>query len=332
MPDKELDEERIFTKALGFSGSDRSRYLSESCDGDEELKNRILALLDAESNAKNYLESTKEAGFTIAQSIQKSAPHDESPGDIISRYRLLEKIGEGGWGVVWMAEQTDPVNRRVALKILKLGMDTKEVVAPFESERQALAMMDHPNIAKVFDGGTSPSGRPFFVMELVRGLKITDYCYQEKMDTRQRLQLFLSICQAVHHAHQKGVIHRDIKPSNILVTVNDGEPVAKVIDFGIAKAVQFKLTDKTLFTRFHSFVGTPVYTSPTHVEYGEVMEAFPCVTDGHHTGRGMAIGAAVGGASQLDAIIGPYGVASDPTMVIVGSVVGGVARMKLERP
>jgi eukaryotic-like serine/threonine-protein kinase len=175
---------------------------------------------------------------------------------------LLQQIGEGGCGVVYMAEQEEPVRRRRALKVIKLGMDTKSVIARFEAERQALALMDHSNIAKVLDAGFTDMGRPYFVMELVRGIKITDYCDENKLSAEERLKLFFHVCQAIQHAHQKGIIHRDIKPSNILVTVNDGVPVPKVIDFGIAKATQGRLTDKTLFTAFEQFIGTPAYMSP----------------------------------------------------------------------
>src|SRR4051812_21336509 len=190
-------------------------------------------------------------------------PAIEKPGDRIGRYKILQQIGEGGCGVVYMAEQSEPVRRRVALKVIKLGMDTRSVIARFEAERQALAMMDHPNIAKVLDAGATETGRPFFVMELVRGVKITDYCDETKLSTRERLDLFVQVCAAVQHAHQKGIIHRDLKPSNILVTINDGVPVPKVIDFGIAKATTGQqLTDKTLFTAFEQFIGTPAYMSP----------------------------------------------------------------------
>jgi tetratricopeptide (TPR) repeat protein len=191
----------------------------------------------------------------------------EKPGDRIGRYKLLEKIGEGGYGTVYMAEQAEPIRRRVALKVIKLGMDTKQVIARFEAERQALALMDHPNIAKVLDAGATDTGRPFFVMELVRGIRITDYCDQHNLSTRERLDLFRQVCQAVQHAHQKGIIHRDLKPSNILVTELDGLPVPKVIDFGVAKATsQQLLTDKTLFTAFRHFIGTPAYMSPEQTE------------------------------------------------------------------
>jgi eukaryotic-like serine/threonine-protein kinase len=204
--------------------------------------------------------SGEEAG-TIPSNSSGQRPTEKS-GDRIGRYRLLRQIGEGGCGVVYMAEQEEPVRRRVALKVIKLGMDTRQVVARFGAERQALALMDHPNIAKVFDAGATDLGRPFFVMELVRGIRITDYCNQNGLDTRERLELFIQVCHAVQHAHQKGVIHRDLKPSNILVAVNDGVAVPKVIDFGIAKATEGRLTGLTLFTAFEQFLGTPAYMSP----------------------------------------------------------------------
>jgi serine/threonine protein kinase len=181
---------------------------------------------------------------------------------IVGRYKLLQQIGEGGFGVVFLAEQTEPVQRKVALKIIKAGMDTREVIARFEAERQALALMDHPNIAKVLDAGTTGALRPFFVMELVRGIPITSYCDQNNLSTHERLELFIKLCRAIQHAHQKGVIHRDLKPGNVLVTLNDGEPVPKVIDFGVAKALGQKLTEKTLFTHFEQMIGTPAYMSP----------------------------------------------------------------------
>jgi serine/threonine protein kinase len=192
---------------------------------------------------------------------------EEKLSDQIGRYRLLQQIGEGGCGVVYMAEQNEPVRRRVALKVIKLGMDTRSIIARFEAERQALALMDHPNIAKVLDAGATETGRPFFVMELVRGLKITQYCDQHNLATRDRLALFNQVCQAVQHAHLKGIIHRDIKPSNILVALHDGVAVPKVIDFGIAKATTGqRLTDKTLFTAFEQFIGTPAYMSPEQAQ------------------------------------------------------------------
>jgi serine/threonine protein kinase len=196
---------------------------------------------------------------------------DPEAGMRIGRYHLLQKIGEGGFGSVFMADQETPVRRRVALKIIKAGMDTRRVVVRFEAERQALALMDHPNIAKVLDAGATDTGRPYFVMELVRGIKVTDYCDRNHLATRQRLDLFLQICHAVHHAHQKGIIHRDLKPSNLLVTIIDGAPVPKVIDFGIAKATSGqRLTDKTLFTAFDQFIGTPAYMSPEQSEMSGV--------------------------------------------------------------
>jgi tetratricopeptide (TPR) repeat protein/tRNA A-37 threonylcarbamoyl transferase component Bud32 len=193
-------------------------------------------------------------------------PPEEGPDTVIGRYKILEKIGEGGFGVVYVAEQRAPVKRRVALKIIKLGMDTRQVVARFEAERQALALMEHPNIAKALDAGATETGRPFFVMELVKGIPITRYCDREKLGRRERLELFIQVCHAIQHAHQKGIIHRDIKPSNILVTLHDGIAVSKVIDFGIAKATQAELTEKTVYTQFHQFIGTPAYMSPEQAE------------------------------------------------------------------
>ena len=190
----------------------------------------------------------------------------EKPGNTIGRYKLLQQIGEGGMGVVYMAEQNKPVQRKVALKIIKPGMDSRQVIARFEAERQALAMMDHNNIARVLDAGATDSGRPFFVMELVRGVPITRYCDENKLETRQRLELFSEVCQAVQHAHQKGIIHRDLKPSNVLVTLYDGNPVPKVIDFGVAKATSRKLTERTMFTQFGQMVGTLEYMSPEQAE------------------------------------------------------------------
>ena len=244
----------------------RRRYCAAACGRDAALRQRIEALLLAAEQAGNFLEEpptglTKGAGSTLA-----ITEPSERTGDRIGRYKLLQQIGEGGCGVVYMAEQEEPVRRRVALKVIKLGMDTKSVIARFEAERQALALMDHPNIAKVFDGGVTQTGRPYFVMELVRGVRITDFCDEARLSTEARLRLFVQVCQAVQHAHQKGIIHRDLKPSNILVTVNDGAPVPKVIDFGIAKATGQRLTDKTLFTQFHAFIGTPAYTSPEQAE------------------------------------------------------------------
>src|SRR5262245_58485113 len=192
--------------------------------------------------------------------------HDETAGQTFGHYKLVEKLGEGGFGAVWLAEQKEPVRRKVALKIIKLGMDTKQVVARFETERQALALMDHPNIAKVLDAGTTDTGRPYFVMELVRGIPITKFCDEHNLRILERLDLFIKVCHAIQHAHQKGIIHRDIKPSNVLLTLHDGVAVPKVIDFGIAKATQGELTDKTIHTQFQQFIGTPAYMSPEQAE------------------------------------------------------------------
>ena len=251
---------KVFTEAKACrAGADRERFLTASCGDDAWLKNHVVSLLQADEESGDFLLNT--------QLIPPATVLTEKPGDTIGRYKLLEKIGEGGCGVVYMAEQEEPVRRRVALKIIKLGMDTKQVVARFEAERQALALMEHSNIAKVFDAGATDTGRPYFVMELVRGVKITDYCDQRNLPTEDRLALFVQVCQAIQHAHQKGIIHRDIKPSNVLVTVNDGVAVPKIIDFGIAKATTGpRLTDKTLFTGFEQFIGTPAYMSPEQAQ------------------------------------------------------------------
>jgi eukaryotic-like serine/threonine-protein kinase len=236
-------------------------YLDEACSGDEELRNRVDELLQAHAESNSLLDNP---GPALVATLDE--PLRERPGTVIGPYKLLEHIGEGGFGVVFMAEQQRPVRRKVALKVLKPGMDTKQVIARFEAERQALALMDHPNIARVLEAGETSSGRPYFVMELVRGLAMTDYCDQHSLPVRDRLELFIDICHAVQHAHHKGIIHRDIKPSNVLVTLHDGKPVVKVIDFGIAKAMGQQLTDKTLFTNFAQMIGTPLYMSPEQAE------------------------------------------------------------------
>jgi eukaryotic-like serine/threonine-protein kinase len=262
-------EREIFLAALEKeSATERAAFLDAACTGNPALRERVEALLHEQEKLGTFLETPALQKTVLAMSGPAAAARGEmeKPGDRIGRYKLLENIGEGGCGVVYMAEQEEPVRRRVAFKIIKLGLDTRSVIARFEVERQALAMMDHPNIAKVFDGGATSTGRPYFVMELVRGLKITDYCDQNNLPTRQRLELFIQVCHAIQHAHQKGIIHRDIKPSNILVTLHDGKPVPKVIDFGIAKAIEQRLTDKTLFTQFAAFIGTPAYMSPEQAE------------------------------------------------------------------
>jgi eukaryotic-like serine/threonine-protein kinase len=255
----------IMNAALELDEAGRPAYLDNACAGDVALRQRVEELLRAHEQAEHFLQAPP-AGLDLKRTMLVSVPLSEKPGDKIGRYKLLQQIGEGGCGVVYMAEQEEPVRRRVALKVIKLGMDTKSVIARFEAERQALALMDHPNIAKVLDAGATEAGRPYFVMELVRGIKITEYCDQGNLTTRERLDLFVQVCRAVQHAHQKGIIHRDLKPSNILITVNDGVPVPKVIDFGIAKATQGRLTDKTLFTAFEQFIGTPAYMSPEQAE------------------------------------------------------------------
>lgn len=259
MNDKPSRELAVFDAALKLPVGDRATYLGRECGDDHALRARVEALLRANTEAGNFMEESPGGS-----QLGSSNAIGEKPGDRIGRYKLLQQIGEGGCGVVFMAEQEEPVRRKVALKIIKPGMDTKSVIARFEAERQALALMDHPNIAKVFDAGATESGRPYFVMELIRGAKITDYCDQKSLATPERLELFVQVCQAVQHAHQKGVIHRDIKPSNILVsTTEQGVAHPVVIDFGIAKATtNQRLTDKTLFTAFEMLIGTPAYMSP----------------------------------------------------------------------
>jgi eukaryotic-like serine/threonine-protein kinase len=258
--------EAVFTAAVAkATPGERAAYLDGACHDNPGLRARVEALLRSHEQAGSFLGlPTGEAAATLEQ-IPFVA---ERPGGVIGRYKLLQVIGEGGFGVVYMAEQESPVRRKVALKVIKLGMDTGQVVARFEAERQALAMMDHPNIARVLDGGATDSGRPYFVMELVRGVPITQYCDENRLGTAGRLELFIQVCQAVQHAHQKGVIHRDLKPGNVLVATTDGRAVPKVIDFGIAKATQARLTEKTLFTEFRQLIGTPEYMSPEQAGLG----------------------------------------------------------------
>jgi serine/threonine-protein kinase len=255
-------ERAIAGEAILLRASERGAFLDRACGGDGALRRRVEELLASEGSAGGV--RALAAGPT--ESVRASPSRGDAPGDRIGRYKLLQEIGEGGCGTVYVAEQEEPVRRRVALKVIKLGMDTREVVARFEAERQALAIMDHPNIAKILDGGATETGRPYFAMELVRGTKITDFCDQNNLSIVARLGLFSQICQAIQHAHQKGIIHRDIKPSNILVTLHDGAPVPKVIDFGISKAMDGRLTDHTLFTAFQQFIGTPAYMSPEQAE------------------------------------------------------------------
>jgi eukaryotic-like serine/threonine-protein kinase len=259
-PKQSLEEALFELAAQKPAGPERAAFLDGVCRDQPALRDRLDLLLEGFDGGPGFLKQAPERPPLAA------VPAVEPPSPQIGRFKLLERLGEGGFGEVWMAEQREPVKRRVALKLIKPGMDSRQVVARFEAERQALALMDHPNIARVFDAGTTDLGRPYFVMELVRGVKITDYCDQTHLSTRQRLDLFIQVCKAVQHAHQKGIIHRDIKPSNILVTLHDGVPVPKVIDFGIAKATQGELTDMTVFTQFQQFIGTPAYVSPEQAE------------------------------------------------------------------
>jgi serine/threonine protein kinase len=277
--------EDIFCAALELEASaDRAAFLERACAGDGRLRSAVEEMLAARNDfGKIFCEHSPVmvSPAEISQALTDAAGLNAEVGLVLSvedelgkrvgPYKLLQKIGEGGCGIVYMAEQEKPVRRRVALKVIKLGMDTKSVIARFNAERQALAMMDHPNIARVLDAGATETGRPFFVMELVRGTKITVLCDENRFDTRQRLALFVEICQAIQHAHQKGIIHRDIKPSNILVTMRDDSPVPKVIDFGIAKATSGeRLTDLTIFTAYEQFVGTPAYMSPEQAQMSEL--------------------------------------------------------------
>jgi serine/threonine protein kinase len=240
----------------------KNAFLDRACGNDAALCARVESLLRHHSE-DSFLEEPAIGGET------RPSPESvvcEGVGTFVGRYKLLQKIGEGGMGIVYMAEQEEPVRRKVALKVIKLGMDTKQVVARFEAERQALALMDHPNIARVLDGGATDTGRPFFVMELVQGVPITEFCDKNQLSVQERVQLFIPVCQAIQSAHQKGIIHRDLKPTNILVTLNAGMPHPMVIDFGVAKATNQKLTEKTLFTNYATLIGTPAYMSPEQAE------------------------------------------------------------------
>src|SRR5271165_3843575 len=267
-------EKAVFVEALEIANPEqRSQFLDQACGTNEVLRQQVEKLLALSQSAGDFFKdcapALEPAAADAAQvlSAGESALEPEIPETkCIGPYKLLQKLGEGGYGVVYMAEQEQPIRRRVALKIIKLGMDTKNVIARFEAERQALALMDHHNIARVLDAGATETGRPYFVMELVYGVRITDYCDQNRVSMQERLQLFVQVCNAVQHAHQKGIIHRDLKPSNIMVTMHDGVPIPKVIDFGIAKATEQRLTDKTLFTSYAQLMGTPAYMSPEQME------------------------------------------------------------------
>jgi serine/threonine protein kinase len=256
-----MNAEAIFHKAVEISDPrERAAYVAEACRGNPELQAEVEALLAAHEQAGDFLEAAP-ANVTLDQTDKI-----DGPGTTIGRYQLLELIGEGGMGLVYLAEQREPVKRRVAFRIIKPGMDSRQVIARFEAERQALAVLDHPNIAHVFDAGCTETGRPYFVMEHVKGMSITRYCDEKKLTIEQRLRLFEQVCEAVHHAHQKGIIHRDLKPSNILVSVHGDRPVPKIIDFGIAKAITQPLTDKTFVTFQGQLLGTPEYMSPEQVD------------------------------------------------------------------
>ena len=257
-----MNEEAIFHAALAKPPEERAAFLDEACAGDVALRQRVDVLLQAHANPGSFLgQAPPNTPSTL------DAPAEKVGLVVAGRYKLLEQIGEGGMGSVWVAEQTQPVRRKVALKLIKPGMDSKTVLARFEAERQALALMDHPNIAKVLDGGTTQSGRPYFVMEHVKGIPFTKYCDDARLSIAERLALFVPVCHAVQHAHQKGIIHRDLKPSNILVCLYDGQPVPKVIDFGLAKAFHQPLTEHTLHTAHGVMMGTPLYMSPEQAEF-----------------------------------------------------------------
>jgi serine/threonine protein kinase len=273
----------LFHLARERPANERADYLDAACAGDPELRRRLEIILDADDRPGDFLArpvvnlgappdqqkvGSCDKDGSGASPESASDPHliAEGPGSRVGPYKLLQPIGEGGMGVVYVAEQEHPVHRLVALKIIKPGIDSRQVISRFEAERQALALMDHPSIAKVLDAATTGSGQPYFVMELVRGVPVTDYCDQHRLTPRQRLELFVPICEAVQHAHQKGIIHRDLKPTNILIARYDDHPVPMLIDFGVAKATGGKLTERTLFTEFGSVVGTPEYMSPEQAE------------------------------------------------------------------
>ncbi len=268
MEAQNLDEAEIFSRARQIADLDeRRQYIHEACGDDAVLAARIKALIRAHEQPGNVLDCPIAADLNGTSDF----PLGGEVGTVIAgRYKLLQPIGEGGMGTVYMAEQEQPVRRRVALKIIKPGMDSRQVIARFEAERQALAMMDHQNIAKVYDAGATDTGRPFFVMELVHGIPITRYCDDNHLTVRERLQLFIPVCQAIQHAHQKGIIHRDLKPSNVLVCLYDVQAVPKVIDFGVAKAIEQRLTAQTMFTQYGQIIGTFEYMAPEQAEMSQL--------------------------------------------------------------
>ena len=274
---KESDKyvRQIFEKAIEIREShERMKLVDSECAGDVQLRDQVLQLLEANADAGSFMEADADANETrsiVAELRNERECGDVNVGTVLGdRYELLENIGEGGMGSVWVAKQKEPVKRKVAIKLVKAGMDSKQVLARFESERQALAVMDHPNIAKIFDGGMTPQGRPFFVMEYVKGIPFTQYCDQARLSLRERLELFIPVCQAIQHAHHKGIVHRDLKPSNILICLYDGHPVPKVIDFGLAKALHHSLTDRSIYTAHGMMVGTPIYMSPEQAEFNNL--------------------------------------------------------------
>lgn len=263
-----MNEESVFAAVLEKpTPQERQAFLDSACQSDPSLRERVEQLLAGHAFHSGILDQGGAGEFLQGRSVGRTT-HTvvEGPGSIIGPYKLKELIGEGGFGLVFVAEQQEPLRRYVAMKLIKPGMDSRDIIARFEAERQALALMDHPNIARVFDAGTTETGRPYFVMELVRGVAITEFCDQGRLSTQERLSLFITVCQAVQHAHQKGIIHRDLKPSNVLVTRHDDKPVVKVIDFGIAKALHQRLTDRSIYTRFAQMMGTPSYMSPEQAE------------------------------------------------------------------
>jgi serine/threonine protein kinase len=260
-----MTERDVFEAALELPLAVRGPYLDGICGEDAALRQRLEALLSKHEGAASFLEKPAVSALATA-----AEPLTERPGTLIGPYKLLEQIGEGGFGIVFMAEQQQPVRRKVALKVIKPGMDSAQVIARFEAERQALALMDHLNIARVLDAGATATGRPYFVMELVHGVPITRYCDDNRLTPRERLELFIPVCQAIQHAHQKGIIHRDIKPSNVMVCLYDGQPVPKVIDFGVAKAIEQRLTERTLFTQYGTIVGTFAYMAPEQAELSQL--------------------------------------------------------------
>ena len=276
MDNRESLTEQLFGEALEVSIEERSAFLEKACRGEPELRRAVEALLAENDRLSGFLSDSPHRppqadawGYLVDEGQSSTTADAPAEGAVLGRYRLIEKIGEGGMGEVWLAEQKEPVRRRVALKLILAGMNTREVMARFESERQALALMEHPAIARVLDAGATEQGMPFFVMEYVAGVRITTYCDNHRLSTRQRLELFVHVCEGVQHAHQKAIIHRDLKPSNILVTEVDGRPVPKIIDFGVAKALEQKLTADTLYTRIGTLVGTPEYMSPEQASFSD---------------------------------------------------------------